>query len=356
MPSKLSRRDFVKLCAGSAAAISLSGYLAPFMAEAVAAGAPPVIWIQGASCTGCSISLLNTVHPDIQKVLTEVISLTYHPNISAAAGDLALKEAVYKVAEENAGKFYLVVEGAVPLGADGRFCMVGEEDGHHVVFEKLLKDVGSKASAILNFGTCSAYGGVPATPPNPTNCVPVGSVIKDVPIINVPGCPPHPDWMVGTIAHVLLYNEIPDLDSFGRPKMFFNTIIHDNCQRRQYFDNGIFAKTFGEMGCMLELGCKGPFAHCDATTRLWNNGTNWCVQCGSVCIGCTEPQFPGWPMYERVPEVPVGPASSVTADQVGLVLGAATVLGIGGHLTGNILAGRIGPGKENEEDVKVGED
>jgi len=355
MPTKLSRRDFLRVCAGTTAAISLSGFLAPFMKEAVAAGAPPVIWIQGASCTGCSISLLNTVHPDIQKVLTEVISLTYHPNISAAAGDLAIKEAIYGVAEANPGNFFLVVEGAVPTGANGHFCMVGEENGEPIVFEKLVKDIGGKANAILNFGTCSSYGGIPATPPNPTECVPVSQVVKDVPCINVPGCPPHPDWMVGTIAHVLLYNDIPELDSYGRPKMFFNTIIHDNCQRRQYFENGIFAKTFGDPGCMLELGCKGPFAHCDATNRMWNNGTNWCVKCGAVCIGCTEPQFPGWPMYERMPEMPVGSATSVTADQVGMAVGGLAVLGIAGHLGGNILTGRIGPHKEKDEDVKVGE-
>lgn len=360
MPTKLSRRDFLRLCAGSAAAISLSGYLAPFIKEAAAAGdLPKVIWIQGASCTGCSISLLNTVHPDIQKVLTEVISLTYHPNVMAAAGDMAVNEAIYKIAEENTGKFFLVVEGAVPTGAEGLYCTVGEKEGKPITFKQMVQDIGSKAGAILNFGTCSAYGGIPATDPNPTDCKPVSAIVKNVPMINVPGCPPHPDWMVGTIAHVLLYSKgdqlaVPELDSFGRPKMFFDKIIHDNCQRRQYFDNAIFAKKFGDPGCMLELGCKGPFAHCDATTRLWNNGTNWCVKCGAVCIGCTEPEFPAWPMYERLPDMPTGPASSATADQVGLILGGATVLGIAGHLGGNILTGRIGGHKE--EAAKEGEE
>ncbi|MEQ8175376.1 MAG: hydrogenase small subunit [Syntrophomonadaceae bacterium] len=354
MPTKLSRRDFIRLCAGSAAAVSLSGYLAPFIKEAAAAGdLPKVIWIQGASCTGCSISLLNTVHPDIQKVLTEVISLTYHPNVMAAAGDLAIQEGMYKVAEENKGKFYLVVEGSVPTAYEGLTCTVGEKDGKPITFKQMVTDIGSKAAAILNFGTCSAYGGIPATSPNPTECKPVSEIVKGVQCINVPGCPPHPDWMVGTIAHVLLYKDIPELDYYGRPKMFFSTIIHDNCQRRQYFDNGIFAKTFGEMGCMLELGCKGPIAHCDATTRLWNNGTNWCVKCGAVCIGCTEPQFPAWPMYERLPEMPVGPATTATIDQVGLVLAGATAVGIAGHLGGNIITGRVGPHKE--EEVKEGE-
>jgi hydrogenase small subunit len=349
MPGKLSRRDFIRLCAGSAAAISLSGYLAPFMAEAAAAGAPPVIWLQGASCTGCSISLLNTVHPDIKEVLLNTISLRYHPNISAAAGDLALKDAIYKVAQENPKKFFLVVEGSVPTGADGLYCMVGEENGKPIPFMKLVQDIGSQAQAILNFGTCSAFGGIPATPPNPTECKPVSDIVKNVPIINVPGCPPHPDWMVGTIAHVLLYNDIPELDTFGRPKMFFENIIHDNCPRRQYFDNAVFAKNFSDPGCLLEIGCKGPIAHCDATTRLWNGGVNWCIKSGAPCIGCTEPEFPGWPMYERMPSMPVGSAIAATADQVGLVVGGAAVVGIAGHLAGNVLTGRIGPQKEEKE-------
>ena len=88
-------------------AISLSGFLVPFIKEAAAAGGPPVIWIQGGSCTGCSISILNTVHPDIEKVITEVIGLHYHPNLSAGAGSLVIDE-MYRVAAENSKKFYLV--------------------------------------------------------------------------------------------------------------------------------------------------------------------------------------------------------------------------------------------------------
>ena len=350
MPTKLTRREFIRLAAGSAAALSISGFLAPYMKEAIAAGtAPPVIWIQGAGCTGCSISLLNTVHPSIQEVLLKVISLRYHPNVMAAAGDLAIQEAMFKVANENKGKFFLVVEGAVPTGEDGLFCTVGEENGKPITFERLVKELGSKAKAILAFGTCSAFGGIPATPPNPTGCKPVSEIVKGVPCVNVPGCPPHPDWMVGTIAHVVLYGDYPELDSFGRPKMFFKGIVHDNCPRRQYFDNGIFARNLSEPGCLLEVGCKGPIAHCDSTTRLWNGGVNWCIKAGAPCIACTEPQFPGWPIYERMPEMPVGPRISATVDEIGMVLGGATLLGIGGHLIGNIATGRIG-GKHDEKE------
>ncbi len=349
MPTKLSRRNFVKLCAGGAAAISLSGYLAPFMKEAVAAGAPPVIWIQGGSCSGCSVSLLNSVHPDIEKVLLEVISLRFHQTVMAAAGSMATEEGLFKTVEENKGNFILVVEGAVPVGADGNYCIIGEKNGEHLKFMDAVKEIGSQAMAILSVGTCSSFGGIPATPPNPTDCKPVSEIVKNVPIINIPGCPPHPDWIVGTIAHVLLYGDLPELDKFGRPTMFFEGIIHDNCQRRQYFDNAIFARNFGDPGCLLELGCKGPIAHCDSTYRLWNNGVNTCIKAGAPCIACTEPEFPGWPIYERIPEMPIAPGITATVDQIGGVLGAAAVVGIAGHLAGNVLTGRIGPKKNQDE-------
>ncbi len=337
--SKLSRRDFMKLCASGAAAVSLSGFLGPFMKEAVAAGGPPVIWIQGGSCSGCSVSLLNTVHPDIEKVLMEVISLRYHQTLMAGQGDLAT-EALFKTAQENKGKFILAVEGAVPTGANGRFCLIGERNGHEVTFKDALEELAPQAMAILSVGTCAAYGGIPAAAPNPTDAKPVSDIVNGVPIINIPGCPSHPDWVVGTIAHILLYNELPALDEVGRPKMFYGGIIHDNCPRRQYFDNGIFAKNFGDEGCLLELGCKGPIAHCDSTTRFWNNGVNSCINAGAPCIACTEPHFPDWPIYEKTPEMNIGFGKTANVDKIGMVLGGAAVVGIGGHMAGRAITKR----------------
>ncbi len=345
----LSRRDFFKLCAGGTAAISMSGFLAPFLKEAVAAGNPPVIWLQGASCTGCSISLLNTVHPDIKEVLLNVISLNYHSNIMGASGDLAM-ETMMKTAEENAGAFYLVVEGAVPVKDEGLYCTLGEtHDGQPITFASLVQEIGQKAAAVLSVGTCSAYGGIPAADPNPTGCVPVSEVLSGKAIINIPGCPPHPDWIVGTLAHILLYKELPKLDKFGRPVMFYGGIIHDNCPRRQFFDNGIFAANFSDPGCLLEIGCRGPYAHCDVTYRQWNSGVNACIRCGGPCIGCTEPSFPDGPIYARLPEFSLGPQTKVSADTVGTALGALTLAGIGGHLIGNVATGRI-PGKHEEKE------
>jgi hydrogenase small subunit len=164
----LSRRDFLKLCAGSAAAVSLSELLLPHLLEAApASGNPPALWIQGASCTGCSVSLLDSEQPAIATILTDVISLKFHPNISGASGYLATKVINDTAA---AGGFYLVVEGSVPTGANGMYCTVGEtENGQTITFVDRLADLGSKAAAVL------AVAPVPlsaVSPPPPMAAIP----------------------------------------------------------------------------------------------------------------------------------------------------------------------------------------
>src|SRR4030042_1486597 len=83
----LSRRDFLKLCGGSAAALGLSQTYVPEIAHALekaAAGQPPVIWLAGSACTGGSVSLLNPLDPDIKDVVLKIISLRYHQTVTGA--------------------------------------------------------------------------------------------------------------------------------------------------------------------------------------------------------------------------------------------------------------------------------
>ncbi len=288
----LPRRKFLQLVGGSAAAAGLSNLWLPRVVQAILEnpGNPPVIWLQGQSCTGCSVSLLNTTYPDIAKVLTEIISLEFHPTVMASAGDHAIKILENALESQN-GKFILVVEGSIPTEATGAYCTVGEKEGKPITALDWTNKLGGAAKAILNVGTCSAFGGIPAGKPNPTGAKAVKDILPNATMINIPGCPPHPDWIVGTIAHVLLYG-LPELDDQLRPKVFFDGVIHENCERRSYFEQGQFAKDYSDEGCLFELGCKGPIAHCDVSIRGWNNGVNWCCRSGGPCIGCTEPTYP----------------------------------------------------------------
>ncbi len=288
----LSRRKFLQLVGGSTAALGLSQLWIPQVVRAMLEnpGNPPVIWLQGQSCSGCSVSTLNNVYPDIAKVLTEIISLEFHPTVMASAGDQAIKVLDDALMNQK-GKFILVVEGSIPTQADGAYCTVGEKGGKPVTIYDWTVKLGNASQAVLNVGTCSAYGGIPAGTPNPTGAKAVRDILPNATMINIPGCPPHPDWVIGTIAHVLLFG-LPELDSELRPTVFFKNVIHENCERRAYFEQGTFAKDYSEEGCLFELGCKGPIAHCDVSLRGWNNGVNWCVRSGGPCYACTEPTYP----------------------------------------------------------------
>lgn len=298
---ELSRREFLKLCGGSAIAMGFSDALLAQVVHALekaTEGNPAVIWLQGSSCTGCAVSLLNTVHPSIKEVLLKIISLRFQPNVMAASGDLALR-AIEDTAKS--GQYYLVVEGSVATKEDGLFTVIGEHQGKGITMADWTRELGSRAAGVLSFGTCAAFGGIPAAKPNPTGAMGVKDFFRKekikTPVINVSGCPPHPDWMVGTLAHLLLYG-VPKLDDEGRPVLFFGKNLHENCPFRGYYEEKKFAKYFGDEGCRYELGCKGPFSNADCWLRRWNNGVNWCVQ-NAICLSCVEPGFPDAlsPMY-----------------------------------------------------------
>jgi hydrogenase small subunit len=350
----LSRRQFIKICTTSAAAMGISQLWHPIIGEAfnkAARGSMPILWIQGSACNGCSSSLINSVHPKMRELLTEIIDLTYHQGFSSQTG-ATLTDYLKQIARANRGKFILVVEGAIARANDGAYNIVGQDSsGADISLLRLLNELSGMAASIVSVGTCASFGGIPAAEPNAADCVGLEKLVDVSKVINVSGCPPHPDWIVGTLAHLLMYGK-PDLDDYGRPKMFYEGLIHNNCPRRQHFDNSIFASVFGETGCMLQLGCKGPLANGDCPTRLWNGGQSWCVGVNGPCIGCTDPAFPDltMPFYKRMPEIS-GPAINFTADAIGIGLGAVTAVGLAAHLIGNFMTGRVGSKKDTEGDI-----
>jgi hydrogenase small subunit len=271
----------------------------------------PVVYLQGAACTGCTVSLLNSASPTIKNLLIDQvapgvhINLKFHPTIMASAGDMALR-VMEDTAAHQKGQYVFVVDGAVSMDPSGVYASVGD-----VPLRKRVADMARDALAVIALGTCAAFGGIPAAPPNPSQCASVREVLKaegiGTPLINIPGCPPHPDWFVGTVAAIILGGLPPAdaLDEHLRPKAYFGKLIHENCPNRASFDEQKFAKKLGDEGCLYELGCKGPITYSDCPTRRWNGGTNWVIGAGAPCNGCTQPEFasPSLPFYEKLVDV-----------------------------------------------------
>ena len=81
---------------------------------------------------------------------------------SAGQEAVAEAEAVYQK-----GGYVLAVEGGVPTAFNGSACWAWTYNGVEVTFLDAVKALAGKAAAILCIGTCAAWGGIPAAPPNP---------------------------------------------------------------------------------------------------------------------------------------------------------------------------------------------
>lgn len=286
----LSRRDFMKYCGALTATMGLSSAYAPKVAAALKnAPRPPVVWLPMAECTGCAEATLRTTYPWIDTLLLDIISLDYSETVMAPSGQAAEKS-LHDAITKNPGKFLLVVDGAIPTGANGDYGTTGDKR-----MIDLIKEVGPKALAVIAIGTCSAYGGLPAAAPNPTQAKSI-SEVTGLKTVNIPGCPPNPINFVGTVVNYLLFGKLPALDAQGRPLFAYGQLVHDQCPRRSHFDAGEFVTSFNSEEarkgfCLYQMGCKGPKTFNNCPKVLFNDGTNWDVGAGHPCIGCSEPGF-----------------------------------------------------------------
>jgi hydrogenase small subunit len=115
-----------------------------------------------------------------------------------------------------------------------------------------------------------------------------------LPVINIPGCPAHPDWITQILVAIAT-GRIDDivLDELHRPQTFFNTYTQTGCTRNIHFAYKATTAEFGQRkGCLFyDLGCRGPMTHSSCNRILWNRVSSK-TRAGMPCLGCTEPEFP----------------------------------------------------------------
>jgi hydrogenase small subunit len=336
----VDRRTFFKVVAQATAAIGLSGSLAAKVVAAVEKGArPSVIWLHFQECTGCTESLLRTSHPGLAEVLFDLISLDYHETLMAAAGHQA-EQALESAIQKNAGKYILVVEGALPTKENGIYMQIAQKTGLD-----MLKHVASSAGAVVAIGSCASWGGVPSADPNPTGASGVNEILPGRAVVTLPGCPSNPYILLGTLLQFVALGKLPELDDLGRPKFAYGRVIHEHCPRRAHFDAGRFAEQFGDEGhrlgyCLYKLGCKGPSTHASCSVLQFCEVVDaWPIGLGHPCFGCTEKEVafrvPMLKPAEIVRPTPPATYAPVTAP-IGVVSPLATGLGglIGGAIVG----------------------
>ena len=323
---KVSRRDFLKYCTASAAAMGLgAGDIQKLEAALAGEGVPTLIWLHGSGCQGDSISFLNLFSEDfalpgatltLADVLISHVNLAYHTVVMSAAAQTAVTMANQA---NRKGGYVLVLEGGVPTAFDGRACIIATDKGQELTYQQAITNLTDNAALVVCVGTCASFGGIPMSGPdleerNPSQVVPCPDFVRSIDpnktIINIPGCPAHPEWIAWTVVQLILGN-VPALDAFNRPQALYGnrTVdvhgmnIHENCPRNVNRGGGNgYANTFGQDGkCLEHLGCRGPSTYSNCPSRKWHAGengpVNWCVDCNGMCLGCVEEDFPGNDFY-----------------------------------------------------------
>ncbi len=244
------------------------------------------IWLEVTGCSGNIISFMNSDTPGLYEILTGIVNLRYSNMLMGAEGEFAFE----RFLETLDMDFILLVDGAISTKDNGAYNIIANYNGDKITALEATRMAGERAKYVLAVGTCASYGGISAASPNPAGCISAVDLL-DRPVIRLPGCSCHPDWVVGTLAYLTGYGE-PELDEDGRPVLFYSITVHDSCSRRGFFENGIYARNFGEDGCMYQIGCRGPVTRADCPRRKWNGYVNWPVEDNSNCIGCTQRYFP----------------------------------------------------------------
>lgn len=353
-----SRRDFLQFVSMMAAFIGLENSAIGQVAKALETKPRvPVIWLHFQECTCCSESFIRSSHPIVADILLDKISLDYTETLMAASGFQA-EEAMLNTMKKYKGEYILCVEGSVPTGADGVYCMIGGKTSLQI-----LEEAAENAKAIIAWGSCASNGCVQSAKPNPTKATPIHKLIKGKPVIKVPGCPPIGEVMAGVIVHLVTFDRIPELDALGRPKAFYSKRVHDTCYRRPFYDAGLYVESFDDANarkgyCLYKVGCKGPSTYNACGVMKWNNGTSFPIQSGHGCIGCSEENY--WDngrLYERASSF-AGFGIEANADTVGKVALGITAAALAGHaVMTNVRKKKLiheleDEGKQSEHELK----
>jgi len=346
---KITRRDFLRMAAYSAAAVGATQFDMFKLNQALAAGRPPVIWFEGLGDSGCVVSICNYfdgVSAGIESVLLNNIELKWNHVLMGASGQMAIDAANAVYNNYATTPYILVLTGA--LSELNGYAIVGEDTSTGGLGVMNVVDAFSRwelrAKAVLFVGACATYGGVNTIGGNEFNNVaqaalPNHSGAAGSPFLGtrnnnyrnnkslfIPGCPAHPDWIVLSMLHIIQRftlaapNFLPPRDIYGRPTTvtigtttipLFQNTVHSQCPRKTQHDVGNFADSVGDpVKCLRAVGCRGTETYADCPTRGWNStGTGgngkWCTANGinHLCIGCSQPMFPAVPLNRQITNI-----------------------------------------------------
>ncbi len=283
-----------------------------------------LLWLQSGGCGGCSLSLLNAESPHLFTALESAgIDLLWHPTLSEECGT-ELQGIIERILNGELQLDLFCLEGSVIQGPNGSG-LFHRQAGSTRPMRDQIRELAHRARQVIAIGNCAAFGGMTSAGDNPSEACGLqyagdtaGGLLGNafrcasgLPVVNVAGCPIHPNWVLQTLMQLVRDDAPPlALDELNRPRNYTDNLVHHGCPRNEYYEFKASAEKHSDLGCMMEhLGCLGTQAHADCNIRLWN-GEGSCLRGSYACINCTAPTFeePGHPFLStpKIAGIPVG--------------------------------------------------
>ena len=222
-----------------------------------------MLWMACGACSGESMAILGAEGrgqrgDTLPGFLDERdVELLWHPSLSPESP----RQAAHLIDRILAGErplTLLCVEGSIIHGPNG--------SGRFDTFEgrpkrDLVAALCERADYVLAMGSCAAFGGIPAAPPNPSESTglqftknrpggllsPEWSSRSGLPVVNLSACPVDAATMIDTMGALIEGREL-ELDAMGRPATQ-KPCLSDPLERR--------CRTADKVGYAC-YGCIGP--------------------------------------------------------------------------------------------------
>ncbi|WP_368030909.1 Ni/Fe hydrogenase [Arcobacter sp. s6] len=264
---------------------------------------PTVVWFSAITCNGNTHSLLSANSSRLE-LFFDSFNLIYHPS-------LTIEKTLNDILIQSEQIDFLLIEGAIT--SNKNFFSISNDSTFN-----LLNKLSSKSKYIIAVGSCASNGGIHAkfTQNNDIKGI-SDSIDKETinklehSIINLTGCPVHPEWILQTLFSLRDYGKM-NLDEEKRPKELYSSLAHHGCTRNEYFEWKVEGEFGRKEGCLFyDQGCRGPMTHSSCNKILWNDISSK-TRVGMPCIGCTQSDFPRENMLETkknigIPQdVPIG--------------------------------------------------
>ena len=199
------------------------------------------------------------------------VRLLWHPSLSLESPRelLSIVDSIVSGKEELT---LFCVEGSVINGPNG----TGMFDSIHGKPKKdLIAALCSKAEYVLAMGTCAAFGGIPAAPPNPTESSglqfsldkPGGLLNPEwlsragFPVFNLSGCPVDAVTMLRTMSSII-NGAPPALDTLNRP-VTVRPCLSDESRRKCRTAEKVGYSCYNCIGARFPIG-KRLFRHAES--------------------------------------------------------------------------------------------